>query len=110
MEILVGALIAVWTAVCILIAIFLSVLAFGGLICLVAPPPASVSRIEALSVFIFCTLLAGLFYIHFCHLVAKSQETYKVPVTRDILLTVPEKSSVNAQVISGNNTINLQNL
>ena len=32
------------------------------------------------------------------------------PKTRDILLTVPETSRVDAQVTSENNTINLQNL
>ena len=29
---------------------------------------------------------------------------------RNVLIQVPEKSSVNAQVTSGNNTVNLQNL
>ena len=40
-------------------------------------------------------------------LIPKHQET---PETRDILLTVPQKSSVNAQVTSGNNTINITDL
>ena len=40
----------------------------------------------------------------------KSAPSLESSKTRDIHLTVPQKSSVNAQVISGNNTINLQNL
>ena len=113
MATLTGALVAVWIAVCILLAIFLSVLALSGLVCTVSPSDIGVrgtpgvSRLEAFSGFVCCTLIAGLFYIHVHHLVTKPQET---PATRDIHLTVPQESSVNAQVISGNNTVNLQNL
>lgn len=96
-----------WIAICILLAIFLSVLALSGLVCTVSPSDTGVSRLEAFSGFVCCTILAGLFYIHVHHLVTNSQET---PETRDILLTVPQKSSVNAQVTSENNTVNLQNL
>ena len=107
MATLTGALVAVWIAVCILLAIFLSVLALSGLTCTVSPSDAGVSRLEAFCGFVYCSLFAGLFYIHVHHLVTKPQET---PATRDIHLTVPQESSVNAQVISGNNTVNLQNL
>ena len=109
MTTLAGALVAVWIAVCILIAIFLSVSALAGLVCTLSPA-TGIPRLEAFSGFVFCTLLAGLFYIHVHHLVTKPQETPETPRTRDILLTVPEESSVNAQVTSGNNTVNLQNL
>ena len=107
MEILAGALVAVWIAVCILLAIFLSVLALAGLVCTVSNSDTGVPRLEAFSGFVCCTLLAGLFYIHVHHLVTKPQET---PATRDIHLTVPQESSVNAQVTSGNNTVNITDL
>ena len=104
-----GALLAMWIAVCILTAIFFTVAAISCLVCTVSPS-AEVSRIEALSGFFPCFLLAGLFYIHIGYLLASSQETPETPATRDILLTVPEESSVNAQVTSGNNTVNIENL
>lgn len=107
MATLTGALVAMWIAVCILIAIFLSVLALSGLVCTFSNSDTGVPRLEAFSGFVCCSLIAGLFFIHAHHLVTKPQET---PETRDILLTVPQKSSVSAQVTSGNNTVNLQNL
>lgn len=107
MATLTGALVAMWIAVCILLAIFLSVLALAGLVCTVSPPDTGVPRLEAFSGFVCCSLIAGLFYIHVEHLVTKPQET---PVTRDILLTVPQKSSVNAQITSENNSVNISNL
>lgn len=110
MEFLLGALITVWTVLCLLVAIFLTVTAISCLICTVSPSSASVRGIEAFSGFVFCTLFAGLFYIHVWCLLAKPQETPETPASRDILLTVPEKSSVNVQVTSGNNTVNIQNL
>ena len=110
MATLTGALVAMWIAVCILLAIFLSVLALSGLVCTISNSDTGVPRLEAFSGFVCCSLIAGLFYIHVHHLVTKPQETPKTPRTRDILLTVPEESSVNAQVTSGNNTVNLQNL
>lgn len=106
---LTGALVAMWIAACILTAIFLTVAAISCLVCTVSPTP-SVSRMEALSGFVPCFILAGLFYIHIGYLLSISQETPENPKTRDILLTVPEESSVNAQVTSGNNTINIENL
>lgn len=107
MATLTGALVAVWIAICILLAIFLSVLALSGLVCTISPSDTGVPRLESFSGFVICTLIAGLFYIHAYCLVSKPQDT---PATRDILLTVPQESSVNAQVTSGNNTVNLQNL
>lgn len=107
MATLTGALVAMWIAICILLAIFLSVLALSGLVCAISPPDYPLPRLEAFSGFVCCTILAGLFFIHAHHLVTKPQET---PETRNILLTVPQKSSVSAQVTSGNNTVNLQNL
>ena len=110
MTTLIGALVAVWIAVCILLAIFISVLALAGLICTLSLSDTGVPRLEAFSGFVCCSLIAGLFYIHVHHLVTKPQETPETPATRDILLTVPETSSVNAQVTSGNNTVNIENL
>lgn len=110
MATLTGALVAMWIAVCILIAIFLSVLALSGLVCTFSNSDTGVPRLEAFSGFVCCSIIAGLFYIHVFHLVSKPQETPETPRTRDILLTVPEKSSVNAQVTSENNTVNFENL
>ena len=105
-----GALVAVWTVICILTAIFFTIAAISCLVCTVSPAGTNLSRIDAFTGFIPCFLLAGLFYIHIGYLLGKSQKTPETPATRDILLTVPEKSSVNAQVTSGNNTVNIQNL
>ena len=104
---LTGALLAMWTAACIGIGIFLSILAFAGLVCTISPPDYPLPRLEAFSGFVCCTILAGLFSIHAFNLVSNPQET---PETRDILLTVPQKSSVNAQVTSENNTVNITDL
>lgn len=107
METLTGVLLVVWIAVCILLTLFLSVLALVGLIYTVSPLDTGIPRLEAFSGFVCCILLAGLFHIHVHSLVTKPQET---PATRDILLTVPQKSSVNVQVTSGNNIVNIENL
>lgn len=107
---LTGALVAVWTVICILTAIFFTIAAISCLVCTVSPAGTNLSRIDAFTGFIPCFLLAGLFYIHIGYLLGKSQKTPETPATRDILLTVPEESSVNAQVTSGNNTVNIQNL
>ena len=91
-----GALLAMWIAVCILTAIFFTVAAISCLVCTVSPS-AEVSRMEALSGFFPCFLLAGLFYIHIGYLLGKSQETPETPATRDIHLTVPEKVEVHTE-------------
>ena len=104
-----GGLLAMWIAACILTAIFLTIATISCLVCAVSPTP-EVSRMEALSSFVPCFLLAGLFYIHIGYLLPISQKTPETPATRDILLIVPEESSVNAQVTSGNNTVNIKNL
>lgn len=97
----------VWISLCILVIIFLSVLGIAGLICTVVPPDVRIDRLKAFTCFVWCTFLAGLFYIHVWCLLGKSQET---PATRDILLTVPKDSSVNTQITSGNNTVNITDL
>lgn len=102
MATLTGALLAVWIAACILIAIFLSVIALSGLICAVIPPDVRVDRFEAFSGFVFCSIFAGLFYVHVWYLVAKPQET---PATRDIHLTVPEKVEVHTEFRLDNTVI-----
>ena len=102
MATLIGALVAVWIAVCILLAIFLSVLALSGLVCTISPPDYPLPRLEAFSGSVICTLLAGLFYIHIHHLVTKPQET---PATRDIHLTVPEKVEVHTEFRLDNTVI-----
>ena len=105
MATLTGALVAVWIAVCILLAIFLSVLALSGLTCTVSPSDAGVSRLEAFCGFVYCSLFAGLFYIHVHHLVTKPQETPETPATRDIHLTVPEKVQVHTEFRLDNTVI-----
>ena len=102
MATLTGALVAVWIAVCILLAIFLSVLALSGLVCTISTSDTGVPRLEAFSGFVCCTLLAGLFYIHVHHLVTKPQE---IPATRDIHLTVPEKVEVHTEFRLDNTVI-----
>ena len=104
-----GALLAIWTSACILMVIFFSILTLGALLCILVPPDG-LSRLEAFSGFVFCSFFAGLFFIHVQCLLAEPQETPEPPKTRDILLTVPEESSVNAQVTSDNNTVNIENL
>ena len=110
MEILIGALLNVWIVLCILTAIFLTVGALSCLICAVSPPDDSVDIAEAFIGFVICSFIAGLLYIHIWYLPTKPQKTPETPATRDIILTVPESSRVDAQVTSENNTINLQNL
>lgn len=105
MATLIGALVAVWIAVCILLAIFLSVLALSGLVCTISPPDYPCSRLEAFSGFVCCSLLAGLFYIHVHHLVTKPQETPETQATRDIHLTVPEKVEVHTEFRLDNTVI-----
>lgn len=97
MATLTGALLAVWIAVCITVAIFLSVLALSGLVCTISPPDYPLPRFEAFSGFVCCTILAGLFYIHAYSLASKPQETPETPRTRDIFLTVPEKVEVHTE-------------
>jgi hypothetical protein len=97
-----GALLAVWIAACILIAIFLSVLTLSGLVCTFSNSDTGVPRLEAFSGFVFCSIFAGLFYVHVWYLVAKPQET---PATRDILLTVPEKVEVHTEFRLDNTVI-----
>ena len=104
MTMLSGALVAVWIAVCILTAIFFTIAAISCLVCTVSPTP-EVSRMEALSSFFPCFLLAGLFYIHIGYLLGKSQETPETPATRDIHLTVPEKVEVHTEFRLDNTVI-----
>jgi hypothetical protein len=110
MATLTGALVAMWIAVCILLGIFLSILALSGLVCTFSNSDTGVPRLGAFSGFVCCSIIAGLFFIHVHHLVTKPQETPETPRTRDILLTVPQESSVNAQVTSGDNTVNITDL
>jgi hypothetical protein len=104
-----GALLAMWTAGCILMVIFFSILTLASLLCTLVPSDG-LTRPQAFSALVFFGFFAGLFYIHVQYLLAEPQETPETPRTRDILLTVPEESSVNAQVTSGNNTVNIENL
>lgn len=104
-----GALLAMWTSACILMVIFFSILALAALLCTLVPSDGF-TRLEAFSGLVFCGFFAGLFYIHVQYLLPEPQETPETPATRDIHLTVPEESSVNAQVTSGNNTVNIENL
>lgn len=94
---LTGALLAIWTVICILTAIFFTVAAIGCLVCTVSPAGTDLSRIDAFTGFIPCFLLAGLFYIHIGYLLGKSHKTPETPATRDIHLTVPEKVEVHTE-------------
>ena len=102
---LTGALLAMWIAVCILVAIFLSVLALSGLVCTTSPPDYPLPRLEAFSGFVCCSFIAGLFYIHAYCLASKPQETSETPRTRDIHLTVPEKVEVHTEFRLDNTVI-----
>ena len=113
MAILTGALLAIWIVLCIMVGIFFTLAALSCLVCTISPAGSGVDRFEAFFGFIPCCLLTGLLFVHVWYLVAKPQETPETPetpATRDILLIVPEESSVNAQVTSGNNTVNIKNL
>ena len=109
MATLTGALVAVWIVLCILVGVFLSIACLGSLCCIFRSPE-NTSRGEAFGGFIFCAVIAALCFTHVWWLMSKEKETPQPSKTRDIHLTVPQESSVNAQVISGDNTINLQNL
>ena len=104
-----GALLVIWIVVCILAGIFFSTASLGGLCC-TFDPPENTERVQAFSAFILYGFVAGLWFIHVWCLMSEDKQTPKPPKTRDILLTVPEKSSVNAQVTSDNNTVNIPNL
>lgn len=100
-------LIGVWISLCILAIIFLSVLAIAGLLCTLIQPDVRIPRFESFTGFVWCTVLAGFFYTHVWCLLGKLQES---PATRDIHLTVPQDSSVNTQITSGDNTVNITDL
>lgn len=99
-----GGLLAMWIAACILTAIFLTIAAISCLVCTVSPTP-EVSRMEALSGFFPCFILAGLFYVHIGYLLPISQKTPETPATRDIHLTVPEKVEVHTEFRLDNTVI-----
>lgn len=61
-------------------------------------------------VLIFLMILPGIFAVFIALLFANVIEAPESPRSRQVILDVPEKSSVNAQVTSGDNTVNLQNL
>lgn len=61
-------------------------------------------------VLIFLMILPGILAVFIALLFANVIEAPESPRNRQVILDVPEKSSVNAQVTSGNNTVNLQNL
>lgn len=106
MATLTGALVAVWTVICILIAIFLTIAAISCLVCTVSPAGTNLSRIDAFSGFIPCFLLAGLFYIHIGYLLGNSQKhPGELEKTRDIHLTVPEKVRVHTEFRLDNTVI-----
>ena len=65
---------------------------------------------EVIGFIILFGCLSCLCWIYVYDSYTKLAKTLAPHTTRNILLTVPEKSSVNAQVTSGNNTVNLQNL
>ena len=106
---LAGALLAVWIVLCILVGVFFSATALGSMCCIL-DPAENYSRTEAFIGFLFCGFIAILCFTHVWCLIFEDKHIPSPPATRDILLTVPEKSSVNAQVTSGNNTVNISDL
>lgn len=69
-------------------------------------PRKPLISVDDLSIYLMIlpTVFAALLHL------LNSAKVPEPPKTRDILLTVPETSRVDAQVTSENNTINLQNL
>lgn len=61
-------------------------------------------------VLIFLMILPGIFAVFIALLFANVIEAPESPRSRQVILDVPEKSSVNAQVTSGDHTVNLKNL
>lgn len=107
METLPEILLSGWIGLCTLIAITFSILGLAGLLCTLIQPDVRIPRLEYFTGFVWCTFLAGFFYTHVWCLLGKPQKT---PATRDIHLTVPQDSSVNTQITSGNNTVNITDL
>lgn len=110
MEILTGTLLSIWISLCMMVATIISVFGLAGLIRAVVSSNVRAYKLEAFSNFVFYTLLAGLFYTHVWYLLANPQKSSEPPATRDIHMTVPKDSSVNIQITSGNNTVNVTNL
>lgn len=107
METLPEILLSVWISLCTLIAITFSILGLAGLLCTLIQPDVRIPRLEYFSGFVWCIFLAGFFYTHVWCLLGKPQ---KIQETRDIHLTVPKDSSVNTQITSGNNTVDITDL
>lgn len=59
---------------------------------------------------IFLAILPGILAVFISLLFANIQEVPESPKNRQVILDVPESSRVDAQVTSGNNTVNLKNL
>lgn len=68
------------------------------------------SRMDFDDFLIFLMILPGSLAVFISLILAHLEGVPESPRNRQIILDVPEKSSVNAQVTSENNTINLQNL
>lgn len=68
------------------------------------------SRMNFDDFFIFLMILPGLLAVFIPLILVHLEGLPETPRNRQIILDVPEKSSVNAQVTFENNTINLQNL
>lgn len=75
-------------------------------------PESSRARFDAFEavVLIFLMILPGILAVFIALLLANIQEAPESPRSRQVILDVPETSRVDAQVTSGNNTVNLQNL
>ena len=68
------------------------------------------SRISFDAFIIFLMILPGTLTVAILLILANFGEISESSRNRQIILDVPETSRVDAQVISGNNTVNLQNL
>lgn len=75
-----------------------------------SPRRSRESRMSSDDFFIFLIVFPGLLAVFIPLILAELEGVPETPRNRQIILDVPEKSSVNAQVTSENNTVNLENL
>lgn len=75
-----------------------------------SPRRSRESRMSSDDFFIFLIVFPGLLAVFIPLILAELEGVPETPRNRQIILDVPESSSVNAQVTSENNTVNLENL
>lgn len=67
-------------------------------------------RSEVIGFIVLFGSAAAVCWIYVCYSFANPPKMPEPPATRDILLRVPDSSSVNAQVTSGSNSVNIPDL